>query len=185
MGAMNYAKAFYQYGGYGADSEFSGVLLVMFAETQNYVLYSEGDVPSVMNDPEAVGRLLEMSENDAYKGGSAAAGAESYLKQPSVRRRFPQQRLGQHEDRPHGLRLQRLSGRRQLPGREQLQPVRRRLDDEGVQPSDAESAGAAAESGRRFPDQPGLRFVLRHDAFRQRKKVLIPKPMIPDRRSSL
>ena len=81
MGAMNYAKAFYQYGGYGADNDFSGVLLVMFAETNYYVLYSEGDVPSVMNDSEAVGRLLEASENDAYKGGSAAAGAESYLKQ--------------------------------------------------------------------------------------------------------
>ena len=79
MGMRNYAKAFYQYGGYGADNDWSGVLLVMFAETGNYVLYSEGDVPSVLEDEEAVGRLLEMSENDAYKGGSAAAGAESYL----------------------------------------------------------------------------------------------------------
>ena len=80
MGAENYAKAFYQYGGYGADSEWSGVLLVMFEEAGRYTLYTEGDVKSVLQDEDAVGRLLEASENDAYKQGSAAAGAETYLK---------------------------------------------------------------------------------------------------------
>ena len=80
MGAANYAKAFYQYGGYGLYNDFSGVLLVMFEEDSSYVLYAEGDVPSVLGDDEAVERLLSGSESAAAKAGSAAAGAEEYLK---------------------------------------------------------------------------------------------------------
>ncbi len=81
MGKEAYAKAFYQYGGYGLFNDYSGVLLVMLSgETGGYAIYTEGDVPSVLKDEESVARLLEMSENDAYKADSAAAGCETYLK---------------------------------------------------------------------------------------------------------
>ena len=81
MGKNAYAKAFYQYGGYGLFSDYSGVLLVMLSGgTGGYALYTEGDVPSVLKDEGSVARLLEMSENDAYKADSAAAGCETYLK---------------------------------------------------------------------------------------------------------
>ena len=80
MGTGNYAKAFYQYGGYGLYSDFSGVLLVMFDEDLYYTVYTEGDLPSVFDDYDAMDRLTERSENAAYKAGSAYAGAEEYLK---------------------------------------------------------------------------------------------------------
>ena len=80
MGTQNYAKAFYQYCGYGLYSDYTGVLLVMFGEDSYYTVYTEGDLPSVFDDYEAMERLTERSENAAYKAGSAYAGAEEYLK---------------------------------------------------------------------------------------------------------
>ncbi len=80
MGTDNYAKAFYQYGGYGLFNDYSGVLLVMFDEDAYYTVYTEGDVPSVFSDYDAMDRLTERSESAAYNAGSAYAGAEEYLK---------------------------------------------------------------------------------------------------------
>ena len=79
MGADAYAKAFYQYGGYGLFNDYSGVLLVMFGSGR-YTLYTEGDVPSCLEDSESVTRLLDLSANDAYKNNSNAKGGETFLK---------------------------------------------------------------------------------------------------------
>ncbi len=79
MGADNYAKAFYQYGGYGLGSDYSGVLLVMFGNGY-YDLYTEGNVPGCLEDYESATRLLELTAEDAEKNNSAAKGGETFLK---------------------------------------------------------------------------------------------------------
>lgn len=76
MGKNAYAQAFYQYGGYGLYSDYSGILLVMFGDGSQ-LLYTEGEVPSCLNDYETVERLLDMSGEAA--AGGAAKGAEKYL----------------------------------------------------------------------------------------------------------
>lgn len=77
MGREAYAQAFYQYGGYGLGTDYSGVLLVMYTDG-SYDLYTEGTVPSCLSESGSVTRLLEQTADAAADKGRKD-GCETYL----------------------------------------------------------------------------------------------------------